>query len=87
MKKALAIIGLIVLLLIVAPIIVFFIGWFIGWLVSLVVGGLFVEGISFLGITLTTTNLPVFFGAIGVLTTFIVDICRLAVKIQTESDD
>ena len=63
-------------LLIFGPVITFFIGWFVGWLTSLIIGGLVTQGFSLFGLNITPDQLPLLFGAIGTLVSFIVAFCK-----------
>ena len=75
-KKLIVILVSVIIGLILMPVIIFFVGWFLGWLTSLLIGGLVVQGWSLFGLNVTPDQIPILFGSIGSIVTFIANCCK-----------
>jgi hypothetical protein len=68
--SAIGAVALAIVLLIFGPFLNFVFGWVVGWLIKITFGNLFIEGLSLFGLSLTKNSLPLFFGVIGVISSF-----------------
>jgi len=57
-------------IVILGPFLYFATGWFIGWLIKIMFGNMFVSGLALLGISITTSQIPLLCGILGVIGSF-----------------
>ena len=75
------IIGIIIIVIsIFIPFFNFCIGWIIGQLIRFIFGITFIKGLTFLHINITQSQIPLFCGTLGVISTFFRDTIKLNQK-------
>ncbi|MCC8068819.1 MAG: hypothetical protein LIO71_03585 [Ruminococcus sp.] len=61
---------LLILLIIFEPFLYFICGWFTGLLIEITFSNMFINGLALLGITITTSQIPLLCGTLGVIGCF-----------------
>ena len=62
-----------ILLIIFSPLLNFAVGWIIGWLISKTFATTFISGVALFGLHINTTQIPMFCGILGCISSFFRD--------------